>query len=158
LKVWDFWATIFRERKSVAEGKSVDVAAYRSENENCVSAITAGILFGNISMGFPGVGIEAKIYDTPEDASWAATVFGGIHPEHNLFFRGGLTLSSRGGNDANAALGIALGTTVNFSWMDLHAAFNYNGESRDGDVFGFPEAETTDDIVTAFSVGATIPL
>jgi len=133
-------------------------ACYSSASENCPASYAAGIVFGNIANGFPGVGVEARIYDTEVNSAWTGTVFGGIHPEHNLFFRGGLNLTSKGGADSNVSLGLSFGVTVNFSKVNLDAAFNYNNESRNGEVFGFPEAQTINDIVTGFSVGATIPL
>lgn len=149
----------WRAGTSVMTGEATTVGlSYSSESENCPALFAAGIVFGDISMGFPGVGVEAKIYDTGENSSWTGTVFGGIHPEHNLFFRGGLNLSSKGGAESNVSLGLALGASVNFSRMNIDAAFNYNNESRNGNVFGFPEAQTINDIVTGFSVGATIPL
>jgi len=149
----------WRAGTSIKTGDATTIGAcYSSQSENCPASYAAGIVFGNISMGFPGVGLEARIYDTEENSSWAGTVFGGIHPEHNLFFRGGLNLTSKGGADSNVSLGISLGVTVNFSKVDLDAAFNYNSESRTSNVFGFPEAQIIDDIVSGFSVGATIPL
>jgi len=149
----------WRAGASFSVGNATTVgAAYSSESENCPSSITAGIVFGDLARGFPGVGVEARIYDTEENTGWAGNVFGGIHPEHNLFFRGGVTLSSRGGNQSSAALGIAMGITVNFSRVNLDAAFNYNSESRNGNVFGFPSAQTITDIVTGFTIGATVPL
>lgn len=133
-------------------------AVYSSKTDNCPSSISAGLAFGNMSQGFPGVGVEAVIYDTGENTAWSGKVYGGMHPEHNLYFRGALSLSSSGAANAETALGIAIGTTVNFSWMDLHAAFNYGSASRSEGVFGFPETETVTDLVTGFSVGATVPL
>lgn len=149
----------WRAGTSVSAGETTTIGAvYSSESENCPASYAAGVVFGNIGRGFPGFGIEAKIYETPDNSSWSGTFFGGIHPEHNLFFRGGLSLSSRGSSEANASLGLSLGATVNFSRFDLNAAFNYNDLSRNGNVFGFPEAQTINDVVTGFSVGATIPL
>ena len=133
-------------------------ACYSSASENCPASYAGGIVFGDIANGSPGVGVEARIYDTEVNSSWTGTVFGGIHAEHNLFFRGGINLTSKGGADSNVSLGLSLGATVNFSKVNLDAAFNYNNESRNGEVFGFPEAQTINDIVTGFSVGATIPL
>ncbi len=132
--------------------------SYASESENCPSLISAGVLFGNIAGGNPGVGAEARIFDTGDDKAWSGTVFGGIHPENNLYFRGGIMLSSRGGTESDAALGMFLGTTVNFSRFNLDAAFNFGNEGRKSGVFGFPDADTINDIVTGFGVGATIPL
>lgn len=139
-------------------GNTTAGIVYSSESENCPSSMAAGIVFGDLGKGFPGVGVEARIYNTEENAAWVGNVFGGIHPDHNLFFRGGVTLSSRGGSDSDAALGISLGTTVSFSRMSIDAAFTFNSESRNGNVFGFPEAETVADVITGFTVGATIPL
>ncbi len=144
---------------SVATGvNSTFGAVYSSATDNCASSIAAGIVFGDLSEYFPGVGLEAVVYDTGDNTAWTAKVFGGMHPEHNLYFRGGVYLSSSGNSDADPALGIAIGATVNFSWVDLNAAFNYGSESRISGVFGFPDADTIDDMITAFSVGAAIPL
>lgn len=149
----------WRAGTSARVGEATTIGGvYSSETDNVPASFAAGVVFGNLAGGFPGVGIEARIYDTEINTSWAGSVFGGIHPEHNLYFRGGLTLSSKGGNDSNASLGLSFGTTVNFSKVNMDAAFNYNNESRNSGVFGFPEAQTVNDIVTGFSVGATIPL
>lgn len=131
---------------------------YASESDNCPAHYGAGVVFGEISRGDPGVGVEAKIYDTEGQSAWTGTVFGGIHADRNLFFRGGLNLTSKGVDESNVSLGLSLGATVNFSWMDLNAAFNFNNENRNGLVFGFPQAETITDVITGFTVGATIPL
>lgn len=131
---------------------------YASESDNCPAHYGAGVVFGEISRGDSGVGVEAKIYDTEGQSAWTGTVFGGIHADRNLFFRGGLNLTSKGVDESNVSLGLSLGATVNFSWMDLNAAFNFNNENRNGLVFGFPQAETITDVITGFTVGATIPL
>jgi hypothetical protein len=85
-------------------------------------------------------------------------VFGGIHPEHNLYFRGGAVLSSSGGNDSQAAIGISLGATIDLGRTDISAAFNYGSETRDNSVFGFPQAKTISDVVTAFTAGVAVEL
>jgi len=133
-------------------------AVYASDTDNCPSSFAAGVHVGNIAAYFPGFGLEARIWDMEEDKAWSANVFGGIHPYHNFYFRGGATLSSSGGTDSNATLGIFMGATVDLGRTDLSAAFNYIGESRNENVFGFPQAEIIDDIITAFSIGATIEL
>ncbi len=133
-------------------------ASFSSESENCPSTLAAGVVFGDMAAGFPGVGLEAKLYDKGEDTAWSALVFGGVHAEQNLFFRGGVSLSSRGSDQSDPALGISLGTTVNFSRADLNAAFNYGSENRSENVFGYSDVNSVKDIITALSVGLTIPL
>lgn len=149
----------WRAGASFELGQSATVGiSYASESENCPSFISAGVRFGNLASWNPGVGVEARIFDTGENKAWSGTVFGGIYPENSVFFRGGVMLSSRGGTETDAALGLFLGTTVNFRGMDLDAAFNFGNEGRKSDVFGFPEADTINDIVTGFSVGVSVPL
>ncbi|PIE53322.1 hypothetical protein CSA37_01940 [Candidatus Fermentibacteria bacterium] len=133
-------------------------ASFSSESENCPSTLAAGVAFGDMAAGFPGIGVEAKLYDKGEDTAWSALVFGGIHAEQNLFFRGGVSLSSRGSDQSDPALGISMGTTISFSWADLNAAFNYGSENRSENVFGYPEVNSVKDVITALSVGLTIPL
>jgi len=149
----------WRAGVSLAAGEAVSIGSvYASKTENCPSSIAAGIRVGNIGGYLPGFGLEARIYDMPDGTAWSATAFGGIHPDHNLYFRGGLGLSSTGGADSKVALGISMGATVDFGKTDLSAAFNYGSETRDDDVLGFPEAQTINDVVTAFTVGASIEL
>lgn len=133
-------------------------AVYSSASENCPASIAAGLRMGNLSAYFPGFGFEARIYDTEERKAWTGNFFGGIHPDQNLYFRGGLTLASRGGSESRTALGIALGATVDLGRSDISAAFNYGNDARNGNVLGFPDAKTISDVVTAFSVGAAIEL
>ncbi len=149
----------WRAGVSVPAGENIAIGAvYSSETENCPSTIAAGVRVGNISAFFPGFGIEARVNDTNENKAWSANFFGGIHPDHNLYFRGGLILSSDGGIESNTSLGLAMGATVNLGKTNISAAFNYGNESREGNVLGFPDAKTISDIVTAFSIGATIEL
>ena len=133
-------------------------AVYSSASENCPASIASGLSVGNLSAYFPGFGVEARIYDTEINKAWTANFFGGIHPDHNLYFRGGLILASRGGNDANTSLGLAVGATIDLGKTDISAAFNFGSEKRNDFVLGFPYAETITDVITAFSVGATIEL
>lgn len=133
-------------------------AVYASSSENCPSSIAAGVTVGNIAAFSPGFGIEARIYDMDDTNAWSANVFGGIHPDHNLYFRGGVVLSSSGGTDSKVALGISMGSTVTLGNINVSAAFNYGNETRDSNILGFPEAKTINDIVTAFTVGASIEL
>lgn len=149
----------WRAGVSVPTGENISLGAvYVSETDNCPSSFAAGIHVGNIAAYCPGFGLEARIYDMEEDKAWSANIFGGIYPDHNLYFRGGAVLSSNGGIDSNATLGIYLGATVNLGKTDISAAFNYANDSRNGDVFGFPQAETINDVLTAFSVGATVDI
>jgi hypothetical protein len=133
-------------------------AAYSSASENSPASGALGIKFGDMAEGNPGFGFEGKLYDSEESNSWRALFYGGVYPEHNLFFRGGLSLYSRGGSESNATLGISLGTRVRWGAVDIDGAFVYAQETRSSGVFGFPEAQKIDDIVTAFSAGITIPL
>ncbi|MCK5785091.1 MAG: hypothetical protein KAH54_00885 [Candidatus Sabulitectum sp.] len=133
-------------------------AVYSSETENCPSSIAAGVRFGNIAAYSPGFGFEGRLYDTEDSKAWSANAFGGIHPDHNLYFRGGASLSSSGGNDAEVSLGISMGVTVDLGRTDISAAFNYGDETRNEYVLGFPDAKTINDIITAFTVGAVIEL
>ncbi len=148
----------WRAGASVPTGESVSLGAvYASKTDNCPSSIAAGVRVGNIADYSPGFGLEARIYDM-ENKAWSANVFGGIYPDQNLYFRGGAVLSSTGGTDSDASLGISMGATVDLGRTDISAAFSYGNEGRNGDVFGFPQADTIDDIVTAFTVGAVIDL
>lgn len=149
----------WRAGASVPTGENISIGAvYSSETENCPSIIAAGIRFGDVSSFFPGFGLEARVHDTDEKMAWTANFFGGIHPDHNLYFRGGLILSSDGGIESNTSLGLAIGATVDLGKTNISGAFNYGNESREGNVFGFPDVRTVDDIVTAFTIGATIEL
>lgn len=144
---------------SVPAGGNISFGAvYASQTDNCPSSIAAGVRVGNISAFFPGFGFEARIYDPEDSRAWSANVFGGIHPDQNLFFRGGAVLSSSGGSDSEVALGIYMGSTVNLGRTDISAAFNYGSETRNSNILGFPDAKTISDVVTAFSIGATINL
>jgi len=133
-------------------------AAYASKSENCASSIAAGVRFGNMAAFSPGVGAEARIYDNPSSTAWTANVFGGIPSGSNLYFRGGVILSSRGGQDSDASLGISMGVAVDLGRTDINAAFNYFNETRTDNVFGFPQAQSISDVVTAVTIGATIAL
>ncbi len=133
-------------------------AVYASSSENCPSSIAAAVMIGNLAVFSPGFGIEARIYDVDDSNAWSANVFGGIHPDHNLYFRGGAVLSSSGGIDSKVALGISMGSTVTLGKVNVSAAFNYGNETRDNNILGFPDAKTINDIVTAFTIGATIEL
>ena len=113
---------------------------------------------GNLAAYSPGFGVEARMYDTEINKAWVANFFGGIHPDHNLFFRGGLILASRGGNDSNTSLGLAVGASIDLGKTDISAAFNFGSEKRDDFILGFPNVETVIDVITAFSVGASIEL
>lgn len=149
----------WRAGVSVPAGNDMSLGVVcASKTENCPSSIATGLSFGNISAMYPGFGLEARFYDTEGNNAWAANVFGGIHPEHNLYFRGGAVLASSGDDDSNAALGVYMGTTVDLGRVDVSAAFNYGSAMRNGDVFGFPAAKTINDIVTAITIGATIEL
>ncbi|MCK5132811.1 MAG: hypothetical protein KAR40_11735 [Candidatus Sabulitectum sp.] len=149
----------WRAGASVPAGNNISIGAvYASKTDNCPSSIAAGVCVGNIAAFSPGFGLEARIYDTEINRAWSANFFGGIHPDHNLFFRGAAVLSSSGGNDPDIALGICMGATVSLERIDISAAFNYGSETRDGNVLGFPDAKTIDDVVTAFTVGASIGL
>lgn len=149
----------WRAGVSVAAGETVTVGSvYASQTENCPSSIAAGVCVGNIAAYSPGFGLEARVYDMPDGTAWSANVFGGIHPDHNLYFRGGSVLSSTGGADSKVSLGISMGATIELGKTDLSAAFNYGSETRDSSVFGFPQVQTVSDVVTAFTVGASIEL
>lgn len=131
---------------------------YSSKTDNCPASIAAGIRVGNLGAFSPGFGVEARIYDAEENMHWVANIFGGMHPEQNLYFRGALVLSSRGGSESNASLGLSIGATIDLGRTDITGAFNYGSENRDDEVLGFPEAEAIQDVITAFSFGATFDL
>ncbi len=150
----------WRAGASVPAGENISIGGtYSSKSENCPSSIALGLRVGNISDFFPGFGFEARIYDTDEkNNAWSANAFGGIHPDHNLYFRGGAVLSSTGEASAKTSLGIFMGTTINLGRTDISAAFNYGSETRNDNVLGFPDVQLIDDIVTGFTVGASIQL
>jgi len=131
---------------------------YSSATDNCPASVAGGIRVGNLGAFSPGFGVEARIYDTEENKHWVANIFGGMHPEHNLYFRGALVLSSRGGSESNATVGLAIGATVDLGRTNITGAFNYGNETRNEGVLGFPDAQSIQDIVTAFSFGATFDL
>ena len=150
---------VWRAGLSQAIGVSTTAGlVYSSKTDNCPASMAAGIRVGNLGSFSPGFGVEARIYDTEENKHWVANIFGGMHPEHNLYFRGALVLSSRGGSDSNASLGLSIGATVDLGRTDISGAFNYGNETRNSEVLGFPEAQSIQDIVTAFSFGATFDL
>ncbi len=143
--------------QSIGVSTSVGIV-YSSATDNCPASIAGGIRVGNLGAFSPGFGVEARIYDYEDNKHWVANIFGGMHPEHNLYFRGALVLSSRGGSDSNASIGLSAGATVDLGRIDISGAFNYGNETRDDEVLGFPEAQSIQDIVTAFSFGATFDL
>ncbi len=149
----------WRAGASIPAGNNVSFGAvYSSGTENCPSSAAVGVRTGNIAAFFPGFGLEARIYDMDDNKAWSANAFGGIHPDHNLYFRGGVVLSSSGETDSNTALGLSLGATVDLGRTDVTVGFNYGSESRNGDIFGFTHAETIDDVVTAVTAGVNIEL
>jgi hypothetical protein len=149
----------WRAGVSIPAGEGTEVgAAYSSKSLNCAASISAGVRFGDMAAYSPGFGLEARVYDNPENPAWAANVFGGIHAENKLYFRGGLVLFSRGGDSSGASLGVSMGACVDLGRTDINAAFNYSNEARSDNVIGFPEAQSINDIVTAFTIGASIAL
>ncbi len=149
----------WRAGASYPAGENVSLGAvFASESENCPSSIAAAIRVGNLGSYYPGFGVEARVYDTEINQAWVVNLFGGVHPDPNLFFRGGLVLASRGGDEANTSLGMALGATIDLGKTDISAAFNFGSEKRNDFVLEHLPKNAINDVVTAFSVGAAIEL
>lgn len=158
IETWEENAMAYRAGLTAVASRLMVGATYTNGMEKYPPRVSLGAVLGDMNKWEPAIGAEVELQFPGDSTRFAGRLFGGtLISGNDLYARAAVFMFSSQGSDTKEGTGLSMGISLKMAEkLFLDAALSWTSESRNGNVFGgYNPQSTVTDTNTGITAGIT---